>query len=62
MAKSQPWVCSSKLKQKKKELVNTRFPGLQDLESKIATFIEFTDTENKDDKQIYEMVKKHIEK
>ena len=30
---------------------------VQELESKIATFIEMTDTAGKDDKQIYQMVK-----
>ena len=35
---------------------------VQDLESKIATFIEFTDTNGMTDKEIYEMVKSHIEK
>lgn len=34
----------------------------QDLESKIATFIEFTDTNNMTDKEVYAMVKTHIEK
>ena len=35
---------------------------VQDLESKIATFIEFTDTNGMTDKEIYTMVKSHIEK
>ena len=35
---------------------------IQDLESKIATFIEFTDTNNMTDKEVYAMVKAHIEK
>ena len=35
---------------------------VQDLESKIATFIEFTDTSNMTDKEVYAMVKSHIEK
>ena len=35
---------------------------VQDLESKIATFIEFTDTNGMTDKEIYAMVKSHIEK
>lgn len=35
---------------------------IQDLESKIATFIEFTDTNGKTDKEIYAMVKEHLEK
>ena len=35
---------------------------VQDLESKIATFIEFTDTNEMNDKEIYNMVKSHIEK
>jgi Rha family phage regulatory protein len=34
---------------------------IQDLESKIATFIEFTDTNGKTDKEIYAMVKEHLE-
>ena len=34
---------------------------VQELESKIANFIEFTNTEGKNDKQIYEMVKKFLE-
>lgn len=34
---------------------------IQELESKIATFIEFTNTEGKDDKQIYQMVKLYLE-
>ena len=34
---------------------------VQDLESKIATFIEFTNTKDKDDKEIYQLVKKYIE-
>jgi hypothetical protein len=34
---------------------------IQDLESKIANFIEFTDTNGKSDKEIYAMVKEHIE-
>ena len=34
----------------------------QDLESKIATFIEFTDTNGMADKEVYAMVKSHIEK
>lgn len=34
---------------------------IQELESKIANFIEFSDTINKNDKEIYEMVKKHLE-
>ena len=35
---------------------------IQELESKIANFIEFTNTEGKNDKEIYELVKKYIEK
>ena len=35
---------------------------VQDLESKIATFIEFTDTSNMTDKEVYAMVKIYIEK
>jgi phage regulator Rha-like protein len=35
---------------------------IQDLESKIATFIEFTDLSGKTDKEIYAEVKKHIER
>lgn len=34
---------------------------VQELESKIANFIEFTNTEGKNDKEIYEMVKKYLE-
>lgn len=34
---------------------------VQDLESKIAAFIEVSDTEGKDDKQIYQMVKAWID-
>jgi phage regulator Rha-like protein len=34
---------------------------IQDLESKIANFIEFTNTEGKDDKEIYAMVKKYLD-
>lgn len=34
---------------------------IQDLESKIATFIEFTDTNLKSDKEIYAMVKEYLE-
>jgi phage regulator Rha-like protein len=35
---------------------------VQDLESKIATFIEMTDTAGKNDKQIYQLVKDWIDK
>ena len=35
---------------------------VQELESKIATFIEFTDTGNMTDKEVYALVKQHIEK
>jgi len=35
---------------------------VQDLESKIAGFIEVSDTEGKDDKQIYQMVKAWLDK
>lgn len=34
---------------------------VQELESKIATFIEMTDTDGKNDKEIYQMVKKWID-
>ena len=34
---------------------------VQDLESKIATFLELTDTLNMNDKEVYAIVKKHIE-
>ena len=35
---------------------------VQELESKIATFIEFTDTGNMSDKEVYNLVKTYIEK
>ena len=35
---------------------------VQELESKIATYIEFTDNSNKTDKEIYQDVKNYIEK
>lgn len=35
---------------------------VQDLESKIATYIEFTDNTGKTDKEIYQDVKAYIEK
>lgn len=35
---------------------------VQELESKIATFIEFTDTGDMTDKEVYALVKNHIEK
>ena len=34
---------------------------VQDLESKIAGFIEVSDTDGKNDKEIYQMVKKWID-
>jgi DNA-binding transcriptional regulator YhcF (GntR family) len=42
-------------------LIMEELEKVQELESKIANFIEFTNTEGKDDKQIYEMVKKYLE-
>lgn len=35
---------------------------VQDLESKIAGFIEVSDTDGKDDKQIYQMMKAWIDR
>lgn len=46
----------------KDKKVRISYIGLEDLESKIATFIEFTDTNNMTDKEVYAMVKAHIEK
>ncbi len=62
-------VKKAKLERNVKEKENIRdyltieeLEKVQDLESKIATFIEFTDTNNMTDKEVYAMVKKHIEK
>lgn len=61
-------VKKAKLERNVKEKENIRdyltieeLEKVQDLESKIATFIEFTDTSNMTDKEVYEMVKKYIE-
>ena len=61
-------VKKAKLERNVKEKENIRdyltieeLEKVQDLESKIATFIEFTDTNNMTDKEVYAMVKKHIE-
>jgi len=42
-------------------LSNNELEQVQELESKIATFIEFTDNADKTDKEIYSDVKKYIE-
>ena len=62
-------VKKAKLERNVKEKENIRdyltieeLEKVQDLESKIATFIEFTDTNNMTDKEVYEIVKAHIEK
>lgn len=61
-------VKKAKLERNVKEKENIRdyltieeLEKVQDLESKIATFIEFTDTNNMTDKEVYAMVKAHIE-
>ena len=62
-------VKKAKLERNVKEKENIRdyltieeLEKVQDLESEIATFIEFTDTNNMTDKEVYAMVKTHIEK
>ena len=61
-------VKKAKLERNVKEKENIRdyltieeLEKVQDLESKIATFIEFTDTNNMTDKEVYAMVKSYIE-
>ena len=62
-------VKKAKLERNVKEKENIRdyltieeLEKVQELESKIATFIEFTDTGNMTDKEVYNLVKIHIEK